>query len=54
MVKYFAIKDNKIVSRIDTAPFSKENMDKLCKDFGYDTWFELDSDAAIALMEVRS
>ena len=53
MTRYFAIKDNKIVSEISCIPFSKENMDKFCKDFGFDDWIELTEDAVLKICMIK-
>jgi hypothetical protein len=51
--KIFAIKDHKIVSDADVLPFSEENMDKFCREQGWDNWFYLDEDAALFLTGVK-
>jgi len=53
MKRYYAIKDNKIVSNIDVAPFSKEAMDRFCNEKGFDGWFELDEEGALSLMQLK-
>jgi hypothetical protein len=46
--RYYAIKDNKIVSNIDIAPFSKEAMDNFCNEKGFSDWFELDEQGVLS------
>jgi hypothetical protein len=53
MVEYYAIKNNKIECKIMVSPFSKANMDKMCKDNKYDGWFEMDIEGACELMGVE-
>lgn len=50
--RYYAIKDNKIVTNIDVAPFSKEAMNKFCNEKGFDGWFELNKEGVLSLMQI--
>ncbi len=51
--RYYATKNNKVVSNISVSPFSKEAMDKFCEEQGYDNWFELDYEGALTIMELN-
>lgn len=48
----YAIRDNKIVTNIDICPFSKEAMDKFCKEQGFDGWFELTPHGVLILVNI--
>ena len=50
--RMYAIENHKIVADVDVAPFSDFEMDKHCREQGFDGWFELDSDGAKKLMQV--
>lgn len=50
--RYYGIKNHKIMSNIDVAPFSIKHMDEWAKKCGYDGWIELDKKGALILMQL--
>jgi len=49
--RYYAIKNNNIVAKIDVAPWSIEALNRVCETNGWDSWLELDDVGFLILGE---